>query len=161
MALVPHLRRAGIVPIAALIGGVGLASCVGPAPQPQPVEQTTPSVTYSYRSDQELVEATARAEAYCRDYNSRPRIANITDKPDGASDVVFFCDRTMSSVTGMTARPVNPSVSYNYSSHHQLVEATQTADAYCLGHNARARMAQITTNAGGTKTVIFNCERPL
>lgn len=153
-----------LAPVVALVAGLGLASCVAPPPQPQPVEQTTPSVTYSYRSDQELVEATRRAETYCRNYNALPRTANITDKEDGAYDVVFVCDRGVRGPTAAVAtRPVIPSVSYTYNSHQQLVEATRTADSYCLGHNARARMTQITPGpaGAGSKTVVFTCEPPL
>jgi len=76
------------------VGGA-LAACTGymGPNSPQPVQATRPSVTYTYRTDLELVEATRNAESYCRTYSVGPRSANISVNPDGSKTVVFYCDR--------------------------------------------------------------------
>lgn len=58
-----------------------------PAPPPR-----RPSVSYTYRSDRQLVDATGTAAAYCRPYNGRPEIATITSNDDGTRTVVFDCN---------------------------------------------------------------------
>jgi hypothetical protein len=149
-------RSAVVAPAMVEIVAGGVASCVAPPSPPRKVEESKPSVTYKYRGDSELIAATRRAEDYCRGYGALPRTVNITDDPDGSSTVVFDCDRTLVAVVPPAAPP-KPSVSYTYRSDRELVDATGTAASYCRTYNAPPRMATITSNADGTKTVVFDC----
>jgi putative hemolysin len=75
----------------------GVASAAPPATA-APAPPTRPGVSYSYRTDQDLVEATQRAEAHCRQAGGRTRtagIANITTNSDGSRTVYFTCERPL------------------------------------------------------------------
>ena len=57
-----------------------------PAPPP-----TTPSQSYTYRTDQELVQVSQTAGAYCLKYGSQPMTSSIVTNPDGTRTVTFQC----------------------------------------------------------------------
>jgi hypothetical protein len=57
-----------------------------PAPPP-----TTPSQSYTYRTDQELVQASQTAGAYCLQYGSQPMTSSIVTNPHGTKTVTFQC----------------------------------------------------------------------
>jgi hypothetical protein len=57
-----------------------------PAPPP-----TTPSQSYTYRTDQELVQASQTAGAYCLQYGSQPMTSSIVANPNGTKTVTFQC----------------------------------------------------------------------
>lgn len=154
----PHGRL--IAPALMLAASCALASCAAPTSPPRQVEASHPSVTYKYRGDRELVNATRRADDYCSRYGTAPRLVNVTDDPDGSSTAVFDCDRTIAAAAVTPAPalvPRRPSVSYTYTSDSQLVQETGAADAYCRNYNGRASIGTITTNSDGTKTVVFDC----
>jgi exopolysaccharide biosynthesis predicted pyruvyltransferase EpsI len=137
----------------ALLAAGAVASC-GPLPSSQqPVQSTNPSVTYNYRTDQELLKANQNATTYCSQYQTTPRTANITNNPDGSKAVVFECVRTTRSVPP----PTTPSQSYTYRTDQELVQASQTAGAYCLQYSSQPMTSSIVTNPNGTKTVTFQC----
>jgi hypothetical protein len=50
---------------------------------------TNPSVTYKYRTDQELLTASQNATTYCGQYQTAPRAATITNNADGSKTAVF------------------------------------------------------------------------
>ena len=158
-----NLRRI-LAPALLAAASATLVSCAAPTSPPRAVEATAPSVTYKYRGDRELVNATRRAEDYCSRYGAGPRMLNVTDDPDGSSTVVFSCDQTTAATAAAPATvpapapvPRRPSVSYTYRTDSQLVDATGTAATYCRNYNGRPEIANITSNADGSKTVIFDC----
>lgn len=52
----------------------------------------------------------------------------------------------------------NPSVTYNYQTDHELLEATQKAATYCSQYQSTvAKSGPITSNSDGTNTVSFEC----
>jgi len=57
-----------------------------PAPVPN-----TPSQSYTYRTDQELVQASQTAGAYCQKYGSQPMTSSMVTNPDGSRTVTFRC----------------------------------------------------------------------
>jgi hypothetical protein len=57
-----------------------------PAPAPTP-----PSQTYSYRTDQELVQASQTASASCPKSSSQPMTSSIATNSDGSKTVTFQC----------------------------------------------------------------------
>jgi hypothetical protein len=57
-----------------------------PAPPPTP-----PSLSYNYRTDQELVQVSQTAGAYCLKYGSQPMTSSVVTNPDGSKTVTFQC----------------------------------------------------------------------
>jgi exopolysaccharide biosynthesis predicted pyruvyltransferase EpsI len=117
------------------------------------VQSSNPSVTYNYRTDQELVQANQNATTYCNQYQTAPRTANITTNADGSKAVVFECVRT----TLPAPPPATPSQSYTYRTDQELVQASQTAGAYCRQYGSQPMTSSIVTNSDGTKSVTFQC----
>jgi len=145
-------RRVNVWAVALLAAGA-VASCAELPSSQQPVQSSNPSVTYNYRTDQELLQANQNATTYCSQYQTAPRTANITNNPDGSKAVVFECVRT----TLPAPPPTPPSLSYTYRTDQELVQASQTAGAYCLQYGSQPMTSSIVTNPNGTKTVTFQC----
>lgn len=49
-------------------------------------------LTYSYRTDQDLLDASQDAEAYCFDRNARLAVSDIRNNSDGSKTIAFRCD---------------------------------------------------------------------
>src|SRR5712691_5673263 len=137
-------RRVNVWTVAVLAAGA-VASCAPLPSSPQPVQSSNPSVTYNYRTDQELLQANQNATMYCSQYQTAPRTANITNNPDGSKAVVFECVRTTLAVPPPTA----PSQSYTYQTDQELVQASQTAGAYCIKYGSPPMTSNIVTNPNG------------
>jgi hypothetical protein len=150
--MITVFRRFRGLSIAWLAAGA-LASCSPLASSQQPVQSSNPSVTYNYRTDQELLRANQNATTYCGQYQTVPRTAGLTNNPDGSRTVVFECVRT--SLSAPT--PVNPNLSYTYRTDQELVQASQTANAYCLKSGLQPVTSSMVGNSDGTKTVTFQC----
>jgi exopolysaccharide biosynthesis predicted pyruvyltransferase EpsI len=140
----------------ALLAAGAVTSCSQLPSSQQPVQSSNPSVTYNYRTDQELLQANQNATTYCNQYQTAPRTANITNNPDGSKAVVFECVRTTLPVPPPTT-PTTPSQSYTYRTDQELVQASQTAGAYCLKYGSQPMTSSIVSNPNGTKTVTFQC----
>jgi hypothetical protein len=139
---------------AALLAAGAVASCSPLPSAQQPVQSSNPSVTYRYRTDQELLQANQNATTYCGQYQTVPRTTTLTDNPDGSKTVAFECVRTAALPAPV---PVNPSLSYTYRTDQELVQASQTASAYCLKHGSQPMTSRMVTNSDGTRTVTFQC----
>jgi hypothetical protein len=50
-----------------------------------------PNLTYSYRTDQELLDASWNAQTYCMDNGSQRAVSNIRTNADGSRTVMFQC----------------------------------------------------------------------
>jgi hypothetical protein len=145
-------RRANVWAVALLAAG-GLVSCAELPSSQRPVQSSNPSVTYNYRTDQELLQANQNATVYCSQYQTAPRTANITNNSDGSKAVVFECVRT----TLPAPPPTTPSQSYTYRTDQELVQASQTAGAYCLKNGSQPMTSSMVTNPDGSRTVTFQC----
>jgi hypothetical protein len=144
-------RRAAVV-----WATVAVASCT-PSHSLQQVKTSNPSVTYEYRGDQELLEAQQNAVTFCNQYQSAPRPARITSGPSGGSNnVVFECDPNLP-----TAAPPQqasgPNLNYNYRTDQELLDASWSAQAYCMNNGSQQAVSNIATNADGSRTVMFQC----
>jgi hypothetical protein len=129
-----------------------LAACAQLPSSPQPVQASNPSVTYSYRTDQELLRASQNATTYCGQYQTAPRAATFTDNADGGKTAVFECVRT----AALAPPPVNPNLTYTYRTDQELVQASQTASAYCLRSGSQpTTSSSMMANSDGTRTVTF------
>ena len=125
---------------------------------PVAVQASTPTVTYNYRTDAELLQANQNAITYCGQYQTTPRTGAITNNSDGSRTVVFDC---VGPVLASTAPvPVVPAgMRYSYRTDQDLVAASQNASAYCSRTGALPMTSSIITNADGTRTVVFQCSR--
>jgi uncharacterized lipoprotein YehR (DUF1307 family) len=138
----------------ALLAAGAVAAC-GPFPSSQqPVQSSNPSVTYKYRTDQELLQANQNATMFCGQYQTAPRTASLTNNADGSKTAVFECVRA-----GLPApAPVNPNLTYTYRTDQELVQASQNASAYCLRSGSQQPMtSSLVSNSDGTRTVTFQC----
>ena len=138
----------------ALFAAGALAACATFPSSPQPVQSSNPSVTYNYRTDQELLQANQNATAYCSPYQTVPRSVSMTNNADGSKAVHFECVRT----TLPAPAPTPPSQSYTYRTDQELVQASQTASASCPKPSS-PMTSSIATNSDETKTVTFQCGR--
>lgn len=134
-----------------------LAACAASSSGPRQVHADNPSVTFNYRTDQDLVEASQRAENYCAQYQSIQRTARITNNTDGSNTVVFDCIKMSPPTTvAMAPAPASPAMTYTYRTDQELLDDSRLAEAYCSRSGA-PMTSSIVTNANGTKTVTFQC----
>ena len=145
-------RRVNVWAVALLAAGAVAACAPFPSSQ-QPVQSSNPTVTYNYRTDQELLQANQNATTYCNQYQTIPRTTNITNNPDGSKAVIFECVRTTLPVPA----PTTPSQSYTYRTDQELLQVSQTAGAYCRTYGSQPMTSSIVTNPDGSKTVTFQC----
>ena len=142
-----------------------LAACTGYSNGPRQVRTETPSVTHTYRTDQELAQASQSAATYCSQYQSYERTYRITNNnTDGSKTVVFECVKApppgpvaMAPVPVMPA-PVPMPMAYTYRTDQELLDASRNAEAYCM-RSGMVTTSTIVTNANGTKTASFQCTR--
>lgn len=143
---------------------------------PVAVQATRPSVTYAYRTDQDLIQASRAAETFCRDHGQWARARTPTTNADGTRTVVFDCDPTAPPVAGTASPPVVvapapvvsppvagapvfiPNFSYAYATDRDLQMASRNAEIYCQQYNARARRLGTVNNTDGSRTVTYRCE---
>jgi hypothetical protein len=150
--MITTFRRLRGLNIALLAAGT-VAACAQLPSSQQPVQASNPTVTYSYRTDQELLSASQNATTYCGQYQTAPRAATITNNADGSKTAVFECVRTAVPAPA----PVNPNLNYTYRTDQELVQASQTASAYCLRNGSQPMTSSMMANSDGTRTVTFQC----
>ena len=61
-----------------------------PAAAP-PQQALGPNLTYNYRTDQELLDASRSAQTYCMNNGAHQAVTNIGTNPDGSRTVMFQC----------------------------------------------------------------------
>jgi hypothetical protein len=142
---------------AAVLAGLMVASCVPQYSSPQQVQASNPTVTYKYRSEQELSQANQSAATFCSGYQSVARTGSFGVDPDGSRTVLFECVQTAQSTAA--APPMNANLTRTYWTDQELVEASRTAQNYCMNSGSQQVISDIVTNANGTKTVTFQCSR--
>jgi hypothetical protein len=129
---------------------------VAPPHSLQQVRTTNPSVTYTYSGDEELLQAQQNAVTFCRQYNSTPAPARITRSSSGGNNVVFECSPNLP-IAPLPQQTLGPNLTYTYRTDQELLEASRNAEAYCANHGSQRVISNITANADGSKTVIFQC----
>lgn len=150
------LTLAGLASVLAAAGA--LAACAQMTPAgPEQVSSNNPSVTYNYGTDQELLAAKQKADAFCSRYQTTaPRAGSMTSNPDGTKSVSFECVPVASAPPAVAmAQPTAP-FTYTYHTSQELLMGSRDADAYCLKYGKRSN-ATITTNRDGSKTATFQC----
>ncbi len=137
-----------------VLAGLLAASCEPQPSPPQQVQASSPSVTYRYRGDQELLQAHQNATTFCNQYQSVPRTASFTNDPDGSKVVIFECVTTTMAVA---PAQFNPNLTYTYQTDRDLLDASRNAQTYCMNSGSQQVVSSIVTNANGTRTVTFQC----
>jgi hypothetical protein len=140
--------------VAAVLAALSIASCAPHRSAPQQVQTSNPSVTYKYRSDEELIQANRRAATFCDQYQSTPQTSSFANDPDGGRVVNFECVRT--SPTASQAR-FQPNLTYNYRTEQELLNASHSAQTYCATRGSQQTISNMVTNQDGSKTVSFQC----
>jgi hypothetical protein len=151
------LTLGGVASVLILAGA--LAACAQMTPAgPEQVYANNPSVTYNYSTDQELLLAKQKADAYCSQYQTTvPRSGTITSNPDGTNSVSFECVPVASApAVAMAPAPAAAPYTYTYRTTQELLAGSQNADAYCMKYGKRSN-ATIVTNPDGSKTATFQC----
>ena len=149
-----NLRTATALACVAMAGFV-VASCAPQSSAPQQVEASNPSVTYKYRGDAELLQANQNASTFCNRYQAVPRSASFSNDPDGSNVVVFDC--VQQAPPPVMQAPMNPNLTYNYRTDQELLDASRTAQIYCMNNGSRQVTSNIVTSPNGTKTIAFQC----
>ncbi len=145
-------RTAVVLAIAAVS-----ASCTASSHSLQQVRTSSPSVTYAYSGDQELLQAEQNAITFCSQYNSTPGPARIVSNPNaGTNSVIFECGPNPP-VAAVPQPALGPNLTYTYRTDQELLAASRTADNYCATNGSRRALANITANTDGSKTVTFQC----
>ncbi|HVJ51447.1 MAG TPA: hypothetical protein VM689_03250 [Aliidongia sp.] len=65
--------------------------CLQTAMQPAPQPRFDPGLTYSYRTDQDLLDASRNAQTYCMNNGSQQVVSNFGTGADGSRTVNFRC----------------------------------------------------------------------
>ena len=173
MAYIPTAPKCIALTSVLMLAGT-LAACTGYSNGPHEVRNETPSVTYTYRNDQELAQASQRAATYCAQYQSYERTYRITsNNADGSKSVVFECVKAPAPAP-VAVVPATPMVAvvpapatvavapmpmaYTYRTDQELLDASRNAEAYCM-RSGMVTTSTIVTNANGTKTASFQCTR--
>lgn len=155
-ASLPILRTAA--PCALLAAGFLLASCAHEPLPPHQVQASSPTVTYTYRGDEELVQADQRADTYCSQYRLAPRAAGVASLDDGKKSITYEC--VPGAASTMAAQPWDPTVMHSYRSDQELLDASHNADLYCMEHGSQRAVATVVTNPDGSRNLSFACEAP-
>jgi hypothetical protein len=139
---------------ATVLAGLMLASCAPQYSSPQQVQETNPSVTYKYTTDQELVQANQSAAIFCSRYQSVQQTASFSNDPDGSRVVVFECVQSLPVAASLPQ--YNPNLAYSYRTDQELLDS-RNAQIYCRNNGSQQVVSNIVTNANGTRTVTYQC----
>lgn len=147
--------RSNATRMAPLLAVLLVAACAPQHSAPTQTQSTNPTVTYTYRGDEELVQANEKAMTYCGQYRSAARTARIDTASDGSKTVVFDCVATAPNLA--TSQVYNPDYPYNYRTDEDLLGVTQSADSYCSSNGSQRALTTINTDSNGTRTITFRC----
>ena len=141
-----------------LAAGLAVASCVAQqsVPAAEQVESSRPTVTYKYHNDEELIQSNQRAATFCSQYQLAPQTTSFANDPDGSKVVVFEC---VAATMPAPQPPMNPNLIYSYRTDQELLNASRSAQIYCMNIGSQQVISSIVTNANGTRTVTFQCSR--
>lgn len=142
---------------AALTMAVCMASACAPySSSPRQIEASNPTVTYKYRSDDELVRTNQLAATFCDRYQSVAQPVSFATDAAGDRVVVFEC--TATSLPGSPYPRSRSDLTYTYRTDRELMDVSRNAQAYCMNSGGSSQVvSRIVSNGNGTKTVTFQC----
>jgi hypothetical protein len=103
-----------------------------------------------------LLQAQQNAVTFCNQYGSAPRPARFTSGSNGQSNVVFECDPNLARAAPRQ-QAFDPNLTYSYRTDQELLDASWSAQAYCMNNGSQRAGSNIRTNADGSRTVMFQC----
>lgn len=160
MTIHSRLRAAGAF-AAIAAAGLTVAACTGPAAAPTQVQANNPSVTYTYRSDQDLIQANRAAATHCARYSAVPQTTRFIGEPSGERSVVFECvpAAPVVAVAPVAVQPAVPAtaLSFTYTQDQELLQGTRSAQLQCANAGMQPTLTGIVTNVNGTKTATYQC----
>jgi hypothetical protein len=140
-----------------VLAACSLGACVASSRGPTQVRADSPSVTYNYRTDQDLLQASQNAAIYCSQYQSVERTSRIANNGDGSNTVVFDCVKApvpAPTTVAVVTTPAPAPMVYTYTTDQQLLDYSRQAQTYCA---TTPTSSTVVTNANGTRTVTFQC----
>ena len=145
---------------AVALAAVAVASCTSSSSSPhslRQVEASNPSVTYEYVGDEELLQAQQNAVVFCNQYHSAPRPARIASSSRGGSNnVIFECDPNLPAAVP-PQEAAGADLTYSYRTDQELLDASRSAQAYCVENGWQQAVPNIRTNTDGSRVVLFQC----
>ena len=141
---------------AAAISAVTMTSCASPRTSPKQVATSNPTVTYQYRNDDELIQASQRAITFCEPHQSLPQAKSYSTDSEGRKIVVFECIQNLQASRIDTS---DTTLRYNYRTDQQLLELSRDAQVHCLKIGQPEMTSNIVVNADGSRSVTFQCNR--
>ena len=139
----------------ALLAVLLVAACVPPNVPAQQVQASNPTVTYTYRGDQELIGANQEASLFCSQYRARARTLAISDNGNAGKSVVFVCLATLPQ--SVMQAPYDPNTPFAYRTDQELLAANQSAETVCLSNGNMRAQSTVVTHADGSKFATFQC----
>ncbi|MCA0448374.1 MAG: hypothetical protein LCH62_01220 [Proteobacteria bacterium] len=156
MKIQSRLRAMGAF-AAVAVAGLTVAACTGPA-APVQTQASNPTVTYTYRSDQDLIQANRAAATHCARYSAVPQTMRFFGEPSGERSVVFDCvpATPVVAVAPVAVAPA-PALSFTYAQDQELLQGTRSAQLQCANAGMQQALTGIVANVNGTKTATFQC----
>lgn len=152
--------------LAAMLGVLLVPACaVQSSSTPMQTQATTPTVTYRYTGEPQLIQANRDAVGFCSQYQLAAKAQSVTDMVDGSKSAVFQCvPATVPMAVLVPVTPVapttvllSPRVSYTYTTDAQVMQGSRSADAYCHANGGVRAISNVTQNVDGTRTLNFEC----
>ena len=144
------------------IGMLAVAAVVACTPvyhnEAHEVDARQPMVSYDFSTDEGLIEANSKARTYCGQYAATPSMqGTITGNSDGSQTVTFKCIKTAAATPypPSSHQPMSP-MSYSYRTDAELLQAIESADAYCA-RSGQIASSSIVNNPGGTRALTYKC----
>ena len=154
--MIANSRRLLVAGAAASVSLLLVAACAPRyAAAPEQIQASNPTTAYRYHTDQELLQVNQAASTFCTQYHAVPRPASFTASPDGGRIVQFECVPATTQVVQQV--PYNPNLTYTYSTDQQLLDASRSAENYCVNSGSSQVVSNITTNPDGSRTAVFRC----
>lgn len=158
----PSLKNA-IIGAGAACTVLMMASCTTTprTSSPQQVAESNPTVTYSYRNDDELIQAGQRAVIYCNQQQTRSQSVaeSFQTTTGGDNTVTFECVPESSGPTTTRSPQTSSDLSYSFRTDQELLNASKEAQRYCMGQGSAEVISEIVTQSDGSKSVTFRCSR--
>jgi hypothetical protein len=128
------------------------AACA-PYSAPKQIQASNPTVTYTYHSDDELIQTNQLAATFCDRYQSVAHPVSFSTDASGDRVVVFEC-----AANSLAGTPYSHSnLTYTYRTDKELMDVSRNAQAYCMNSGSSQVVSNIVSNGNGTKTVTFQC----
>ncbi len=150
-----HFFANGRIGVLAGLAVLTASACAPYSTSPRQIEASNPTVTYKYRSDDELIKTNQLAATFCDRYQSVAQPVSFSSDASGERVVIFEC--TATSAPGSPYSRSRSDLTYTYRTDRELMDISRNAQAYCLNSGSSQVVSNIVSNGNGTKTVTFQC----